>query len=591
MFYFKIFKLYNNYIFEKNNLTNVEDFNKNLKKRFIHLFNSNYLIVFSIKIFFIFLNLLSLIFRFQFIYNLKKNSCVKMIKIVSKILSFYTVKLDELIFAIIFIQNKEFNEKTNFLKIDNKTPASDIMYDAIVIGSGPSGSITANFLQKKFKNILLVDKGNAFQDYAKKHPGDEFLYKWHNSGINTTLYKNQVSFASGSCLGGGSEINSGLLHLPDDHFIREWKKDYNVKDLDTKKINDDLKKVLSEDVSIEVVKGEKQNYSAKVFLEAIKKNNFNHEELFKFESLKNGLIEKSTMTKTLISDYIKKKGCILLKFNVDKIFKNKNNWVVKGEKNRKEISFRAKNVFLCAGSIYTNQLLIQNKLVELKKANSFKFHPMIKVIAEYDKDMQNGKENVHNVQITEHYPDFLIGQAASSYQFLKYAAYKNSSLSKEVEKKWKKMLIYHATFSMGIGKIFPFFGKNKFIYTYDIGNENLKKIQNALNVTVNTLYESGATNIYFIGEKIHLIDKKNIKEQISLFSKIEDFKFSAVHILGGVKSGENKNCTTDSFGKIKKYENIYVNDSSLINHNLLKNPQGTVMAIAIRNIKKFLANV
>ena len=144
---------------------------------------------------------------------------------------------------------------------------------------------------------------------------------------------------------------------------------------------------------------------------------------------------------------------------------------------------------------------------------------------------------------------------------------------------------------MGIGKILPFFGKNNFIYTYDIANENLKKIKNALSVTTKTLYESGAVNIYFVGEKIFLLDKQNFEKQISLLNKINDFKFSAVHILGGVKSGETNNCIVDSFGKLKGYENIYINDSSLINHNLLKNPQGTVMAISLRNIKRFLANV
>ena len=54
--------------------------------------------------------------------------------------------------------------------------------------------------------------------------------------------------------------------------------------------------------------------------------------------------------------------------------------------------------------------------------------------------------------------------------------------------------------------------------------------------------------------------------------------------------GEKKDCITDSFGKVKEYDNLYVNDSSLINNKLLKNPQGAVMAIACRNIKNFIRN-
>jgi choline dehydrogenase-like flavoprotein len=54
--------------------------------------------------------------------------------------------------------------------------------------------------------------------------------------------------------------------------------------------------------------------------------------------------------------------------------------------------------------------------------------------------------------------------------------------------------------------------------------------------------------------------------------------------------GEGKNCIADSYGKIKDYKNLFVNDSSLINTNLLKNPQGTIMSIAYRNIDNFIKN-
>ena len=84
-----------------------------------------------------------------------------------------------------------------------------------------------------------------------------------------------------------------------------------------------------------------------------------------------------------------------------------------------------------------------------------------------------------------------------------------------------------------------------------------------------------------------IINKENIDNYL-----INDFKniklsLSSVHILGGVTSGESKTTIADSFGKVKNCENLYVNDSSLINVDLLKNPQGTIMTIAYRNIENF----
>ena len=74
-------------------------------------------------------------------------------------------------------------------------------------------------------------------------------------------------------------------------------------------------------------------------------------------------------------------------------------------------------------------------------------------------------------------------------------------------------------------------------------------------------------------------------------SVIKDLQISSVHILGGVTMGENLDCVADSYGKIRGYTGLYVNDSSLVNTNLLKNSQGTIMTIAYRNINNFLNNL
>ena len=76
---------------------------------------------------------------------------------------------------------------------------------------------------------------------------------------------------------------------------------------------------------------------------------------------------------------------------------------------------------------------------------------------------------------------------------------------------------------------------------------------------------------------------KNILENIKL-------SFSAVHLLGGINFGEKKENLFDLYGecKIDKYKNLFINDSSLISENLLKNPQGAIMSIAQRNINHFI---
>ena len=86
---------------------------------------------------------------------------------------------------------------------------------------------------------------------------------------------------------------------------------------------------------------------------------------------------------------------------------------------------------------------------------------------EFDEEIQDGSQNVHSYQLNHFFPDFLIGEASNGEQFIKIASYK-SKYSEHISKNWKKMSIYHSTFSFGKGKIFKIPFLDKFIYSYKI---------------------------------------------------------------------------------------------------------------------------
>ena len=62
-----------------------------------------------------------------------------------------------------------------------------------------------------------------------------------------------------------------------------------------------------------------------------------------------------------------------------------------------------------------------------------------------------------------------------------------------------------------------------------------------------------------------------------------------VHLCSTVPLGEDPaKCAADSHGRIHGTENVRVNDASLLPTAPGVNPQATVMAIAIRNVRRFI---
>jgi len=295
------------------------------------------------------------------------------------------------------------------------------------------------------------------------------------------------------------------------------------------------------------------------------------------------------MTETILKDFIKYNGDVLVNSKVKRIYKNhEKSWVVEINDQNK---FTCKYLFLCLGAKNTQELLINSNFSNNTNFNKFKLHPMIKVMPKFKREVQKEGDDVHSFQITKYYPNFILGEASSGKQFLEISVLDDKKILDDVKKNWRKMSVYHSTFSFGFGQIIKIPLINKFIYSYKIEKKELKKIKFALKTLCKILFFGGAEYIYLLNKEKIKVYSHNFKEIIDNINKIESYKFSSVHILGKIEMGEKKFCYVDSFGKIKNYDQIFINDSSLISTPLLQNPQGTIMLLAYRNILEFIKSL
>ena len=96
-------------------------------------------------------------------------------------------------------------------------------YKFIVIGSGPGGSVIASEIAKNGHKVLIIEKG----DYFKINKNIEFsthemITKYKNAGLTAMIGSPVINYAEGSCVGGGSEINSGLYHRLPNEVLESW---------------------------------------------------------------------------------------------------------------------------------------------------------------------------------------------------------------------------------------------------------------------------------------------------------------------------------------------------------------------------------
>ena len=550
---------------------------------FLHFLKSQEIIIIYFIILSFSTNIISMIMFGKKLIKLENDKKKIIFNFFKKIKPIKFHKSIELIHALIILSNN-YNEKVIKFNRSNFIPNKEnLFFKNIVIGSGPSGSVTALSLKEKNLDTLILEAGESFSIPTQKHSGFEFLKKWLFGGLSGAIGNIDIQYASAKCLGGGSEINSGLYHEIDKEFIDKTYNDkniyYNIKKFQPKEIAETQDKY---DVELTNLKD--------IYKTGSKNLNWKIENLKKFKNNKTNI--KNSMSNTYLKKYENLNGKLLTNSKVQKIFEKNNLLHIEVLHNKKNITFCCKNVFLCCGAPYSLNLLKKSNIINKNFNSDFHFHPMFKIIAKYNSKVNSDKSvDVIDTQVTEFFPDFIFGNAASGKQFLKISTFNNSVAYEDVEKNFEYMTVFHTTFSVGKSKFKNIPLLKEPIISYQFSNQEITLIIKGIKKLVKFIFESGAEYVY-LGDKD--VTKINTYDEVELDNVIKksNLILSSVHLLGGLNMLDENVFDKNNFGKLKnKKLNVYVNDSTLLNQKLLKNPQGAVMTISKTNISKFLEKI
>ena len=456
--------------------------------------------------------------------------------------------------------------------------------EVIVVGSGPGGAITAALLAEAGKDVILVEDGPSLPlASSKSYSTEEMDQKYRSGGLTVAFGKDKIAYAEARCVGGGSEVNAALYHPPLAETIQEWCENYQIEGL-AGRYFDEYEKQNARELGVSL-NPEKLSTPSLKLQEGADKLGWKHSETarcFKYKGQADGswIGNRQSMSETYIPRAIQA-GCrILSDTKVTKIHLQGKR-ATKVSAGKFEISFQ--QLFLCAGAIQTPFLLRRSGITR-NIGNSLRMHPMVRLAASFPTEV-NDDTGVPVVQIEEFKPHLTLGCSCSSPGHL--ALWLEGTLQERKEKisEWKKMAIYYVALTpRGVGSVrnLPYIPEP--FVNYKLLPEDMKQLGRGLYRLGEVLFAAGAKELIFPMKGYESVKRLDKLDALQSGLSHSSTPITAIHLFSSCPMGEDRSkCAVDSYGKLHGYDNIHLNDASILPECPGVNPQATIMAIARRN--------
>lgn len=466
--------------------------------------------------------------------------------------------------------------------------------DVLVIGSGAGGATTAAALAGAGRSVTVVEEGPWIDPEATEAFSlEEMVAKYRHRGGSAALGSPPVAYAEGRCVGGSTEINSGLWHRLPPELASEWKETYQIEEFGGD-VLDRYSDQIEADLSVSRLPGAPPPSSAVLPQGAAELGwrSVEFPRVFRYDGEGRGT--KQTMARTLLPRAVHDGAQLVADCQVVKLLR-RHDRVVGARCRRRHVdgtvehlTIGADHVFVCGGSIQTPALL-QRSGFRTNIGNGLKLHPTIKIAARFPQPVDHADVPMH--RITEFAPNLTIGGSAGRRGHVALALADSGSGHAEAMADWEHVGVYYAAIrSDASGRVIAVPGLRSPIVTYRLTDGDLSRLARGLILLGEALLAAGATHLYpsITGGAV----VRRPDELVQWWDTVtrDRANLMTVHMTSTVRIGERRARTgADSFGRVWGTTNLRVNDAALVPDAPGVNPQATIMAIAARNCDHFLA--
>jgi choline dehydrogenase-like flavoprotein len=479
------------------------------------------------------------------------------------------------------------------------TPGPDqLRAEIVVIGAGPGGAITAALMAQAGRDVLLVEEGPHLSLESAPHfSRDEIAQKYRNGGITVAMGAAKVAYVEGRCVGGGSEVNRGLYQRTPPEVLDGWRKAFAVDALSEAEMR--LHHEACERIAhVADLPGPPPPLSQKL-AEGATRLGWTAVAVPRLVSYARDAAtgevhgRKQSMSETFVPRFLDAGGRLLAETRALRLSRHAGRWQIRARQGGdgrapRRLHVAADTVIVACGATQTPALLRRSGLTR-NIGDTLRFHPMVKAVARFAEEINppGQLDPVH--QIKEFDPRFSLGCSISSPPTLALSMIDHPEHLSEIDRHWRHLAIYYAQVTGGRGTVRPVPGFRDALVRSQYNATDMRDLAAGLRALGECLFAAGAVALYPAIAGAPVLRSPADLARLPAELPAGATSLSTFHLFATCPMGEDPaRCATDSFGKVRGADGLYVNDTSLLPGPTIVNPQGTVMAIAHRNALRFL---
>ncbi len=471
-------------------------------------------------------------------------------------------------------------------------PARELRCAIAVVGSGPGGAITACLLAEAGRDVLLIEEGPFYSlESCPPFSKEEMLLKYRNGGQTVAMGANKVAYVEGCCVGGGSEINSGLYHRAPPEILELWRRQFKVSALTEADLRPHFE-ACEREVSVSLLPGAAPAASLKLQQGASRLGwkSLEAPRWFRYGPGKAAGGERQSMTRTFVPRLLEAGGKLLPQTRIERLRRQAGKWLLEGRHAaRGGVADRGRN-----------RVLVRRRGADPGPPAPQRHHPQHRQCpphAPYGQDRRPvpgprerrrpGRAGAPGQGICAPAQFRLLDQLTA----LPGPGHDRSPLlgvGCPPGLDLHGQLLCNAR-RPGARHRAPLPGFRDPLVRYRLSEQDRRDLAEGHRKLAEVLFAAGAVALYpGLVRGPRLLSPDDLRQLPEILPN-GLAPLMTVHLFSSCPMGEDQHqCATDSFGRVHGLDNLFVNDASLLCTAPGVNPQGSIMALARRNTLHFL---